>query len=424
MSRQGQKGSERTMNDQDKTRETGQSIILVAVAFLALILFAAIAVDISRAYFDRRSAQNAADAAAWAGGQELGIQRNTKNFPNSSEPADIRKAMNDFAQRNGVADSNDDPDDEWNDNVEGYYLVPASVEDSEPDLPGLAILQEPTLNPPFTVHNRRVPDNAVGVLALTHVEAPTFFGGVFGLNDLPISAEAAVSVNIPPCGVTCVVPVATYWYTDEREFLPSTEPEPWVEWGDELPLPSGFNCYNIWNGQGPGNFGWLNWSNQGHTWHENDCDTRALEYNLTPNRCIGYVAIGMWVAGTTGRQNASLIQDELDYWAGTYTRDPQPFIVPLYFYSRGTGCGPNGGAEYKVVGFAKMQLIGYKLPQGDSVDPWVSPERCTTTPGEIPGEDPNEGTRLTAIFYDFVKPDSLAGYCDSYGTITMQRFIR
>jgi len=48
----------------------GQSIILVAVVIMALFVFVAITVDMSRAYYMRRQMQNAADAAALAGAGE------------------------------------------------------------------------------------------------------------------------------------------------------------------------------------------------------------------------------------------------------------------------------------------------------------------------------------------------------------------
>lgn len=51
--------------------ERGQSIILVAVAIVALVAFVAIAVDGARLYVMRRQMQNAADAGALAGAYQL-----------------------------------------------------------------------------------------------------------------------------------------------------------------------------------------------------------------------------------------------------------------------------------------------------------------------------------------------------------------
>lgn len=69
----------------------GQSIILVIVLLATLIVFVAITVDLGRAYMMRRQMQNAADAGALAGAQEI-CAGHTR-----------RQAMSraiDFAQRN------------------------------------------------------------------------------------------------------------------------------------------------------------------------------------------------------------------------------------------------------------------------------------------------------------------------------------
>ena len=78
--------------------QKGQSIIIVAFLFLALIILAAIAVDVTSAYFDRRVAQNAADAAALAAAQELGHHLRGESTTN----ADVLYQLDDFAQRNGA----------------------------------------------------------------------------------------------------------------------------------------------------------------------------------------------------------------------------------------------------------------------------------------------------------------------------------
>jgi len=50
-----------------KTSEKGQALILIALAAIGLFAFAALAIDGSRVYSDKRHAQNAADTAALAG---------------------------------------------------------------------------------------------------------------------------------------------------------------------------------------------------------------------------------------------------------------------------------------------------------------------------------------------------------------------
>ena len=94
------------MHDSRNDNQQGQSIVLVAFVFLGLIAMAAIAVDVTSAYSERRTAQNAADAAALAAAQELGHYLRGEWTTND----DVLFQLNDFARRNGAS------------RVTGYYL--------------------------------------------------------------------------------------------------------------------------------------------------------------------------------------------------------------------------------------------------------------------------------------------------------------
>ena len=59
------------MITENKPSENGQILILLALGIVALLGFTALAIDGGAIFFDRRSAQNAADAAALAGAYEL-----------------------------------------------------------------------------------------------------------------------------------------------------------------------------------------------------------------------------------------------------------------------------------------------------------------------------------------------------------------
>jgi hypothetical protein len=54
-------------------REKGQAIVLIALAFVALIAFTALAIDGGMVYSDRRHAQNAVDTGSLAGGGEAAL---------------------------------------------------------------------------------------------------------------------------------------------------------------------------------------------------------------------------------------------------------------------------------------------------------------------------------------------------------------
>lgn len=56
------------MGNNNKRNESGQAIVLITLGMVVLLAFVALAVDGGMVLYDRRSAQNAADAAALAGG--------------------------------------------------------------------------------------------------------------------------------------------------------------------------------------------------------------------------------------------------------------------------------------------------------------------------------------------------------------------
>jgi hypothetical protein len=355
--------------DEEKHEQVGQSIVLVAIALLALVIFAAISVDVSNGYVNRRTAQNAADGAALAGARQLAYQINTNVFSDQN----IKIEMNDFGERNGIKDTDGALANALNANVEGYYL----------DEKGHRISN-------VLIGSGTVPADAWGIEAFTYITAPTFLGGVIGLDGLPLQATAQVILE-KACGASCVVPVATYG----------------------IEFTSTATCYNIWNGSGPGNFGWLNWSWQETFCDTADCSSPCLVDNLTPGICrSGFIRVGDWVAGTTGVSNDSKIRKMLQYYIDT----PEEFTVVVWDKTNNeSGCGPwPNGLHYRVAGFARMQLLGYQLSQGPGYDPFVDPSTCVTL-----GEEPNDGNRLTARFIDWVGGEG--GNCKAIGTLRAPR---
>src|SRR5512139_3730177 len=56
------------MNTHNHPSERGQALVLLVISFIALLGFAALAIDGGMVYSDRRYAQNASDASSLAGG--------------------------------------------------------------------------------------------------------------------------------------------------------------------------------------------------------------------------------------------------------------------------------------------------------------------------------------------------------------------
>jgi hypothetical protein len=344
------------MSQNNSPEQGGQSIILVAVAMVALVLFVAITVDMSNAYHHRRVAQNAADAAALAGAEELGRQLDSK--PPSD--AAVKEDMNDFAERNGIEDTSAPLGDAFNSNVEGYYLNSSSAQIG-------------------AVGGGTVPKKAVGIRAVTHITAPTYFGGIMGFDGYPLEARAAVKFEVACSGGWCMLPVAIH----DTGFMTATE------------KPEG-ECFNMWDGAGGGNFGWLNWSLNPNDpklspienpyscqnldeWGyigelPDDCSAECLDINMDPEYCQrvdpAHIQYHDQVGGTTGVKNGDMIRDRLKY----YIMEQEPVQVVVYDVTQGSknkgaeqGCAKptnKGGLRYRVVGFACFYMTGFRLSHG------------------------------------------------------------
>ncbi len=86
--------------------ESGQSVVLIAIVFVVLCVFAACVIDIGRVAFVKQQMQNAADAAALAGAQKL------------PDAAAAEAAAVDYARKNGMETAETTVDDSYRSNEE------------------------------------------------------------------------------------------------------------------------------------------------------------------------------------------------------------------------------------------------------------------------------------------------------------------
>lgn len=117
---------------------------------------------------------------------------------------------------------------------------------------------------------------------------------------------------------------------------------------------------NIFNGQGPGQFGWLTWTGEQ--------GVPSLVESLTPpgtshlyvnpnNPADHSVSIGDWVGGRPGVANSAGVRAALD---NLMTQD---IIVPVW--DAATGSGSN--ARYRVANYAVVRLLDYRLPANNRI---------------------------------------------------------
>jgi len=174
-------------------RSKGQTMVLVALAAIALIAFVALAVDGGNAYGIRREAQSAADAGAIAGTWVM------VDYPGGPCPGcDVLIKVNEYAEMNGVPDTHPG-DDIRNDNIEAYWVY---FDGSCVPVGATTECQE--------LHTwTDIPAGAKGVHVLTHISTTTFFARAIGIGNIGANARATATYN--PDGGILPIAVNEYW---------------------------------------------------------------------------------------------------------------------------------------------------------------------------------------------------------------------
>lgn len=145
--------------------ERGQAIVIVAGAIVVLLAFLGLAVDGGTVYANRRRTQNASDAASLAGTRLLAEA--ICGDPSIDDTA-IAQAVNSYAEKNGVDDSNGVAGDEINSNVTAYYVHFANNDVIQYDPPELV------------GDGDGIPTGASGIQTTTAITRSTYFLGLVG----------------------------------------------------------------------------------------------------------------------------------------------------------------------------------------------------------------------------------------------------
>lgn len=168
--------------------ERGQSMVLITLAMVGLIAFLALVIDGGMVFAERRTMQNAADAGTLAGVRSLFPVYYAPDKTSNSDYEDaILQAVHEYAEANGVEDSNGIPDDGINDNVVAYFVDDQYEETQTP-------IGDPLPN------NGGIPAEAVGVEVTTETSFGSFFARVIGRDELGASALAASKLLTNPGG--------------------------------------------------------------------------------------------------------------------------------------------------------------------------------------------------------------------------------
>jgi hypothetical protein len=118
--------------------------------------------------------------------------------------------------------------------------------------------------------------------------------------------------------------------------------------------------WNIDNGTGLDNFGWLTWAGSPNNptlvqslTPPGDSDTYINPYNAADHK----VSPGDWVQGQDGAPNSSEMQAALN------TLQTIDIVIPVWDIEQGTG----SNILYRVVNFAGIRLLAYDLSDQDQI---------------------------------------------------------
>ncbi len=151
--------------------------------------------------------------------------------------------------------------------------------------------------------------------------------------------------------------------------------------------------FTVRTGYAPGNFGWLDWNGGGNSARELaqwfDQGGGADEYVNPADPSDRYLSVMDWVYGDPGVKNTSALRAALASFRDSGT----PLTVVVWDQVKGAG----NNAQYRVYGFARVQIVDFNLAQKwitfrflDYYSFCYSPEslgEIAMTPVPVPGYD-------------------------------------
>ena len=197
--------------------EDGVVLVLLAVGMVVFLGIAAVAIDLGVAYASSRQMQNAADAAAMAGAQELECLKFTpasntvgcQVFPATT--AGVGSVVSSTAAGNGA-----DPAQLICDVISGY--IPGST----PDYQVIGPCSNPSSWSPYLNAADATGQEADGVYVETGTTEHTFFGGSTGVQSLTQQRQAAATVQ-SLAGAVAPLLACAYNQTDQQTGQPAPD---------------------------------------------------------------------------------------------------------------------------------------------------------------------------------------------------------
>jgi Flp pilus assembly protein TadG len=299
--------------------EKGQAIVILAIAMVMLLLFAALAIDGGNLFVVKRQTQNASDAGSLAGARQLVLECAKLGMNPGPNESNIRNQVLRMASANNPGST-----------AKVYYVDANGQRLSQNEVGTLGVV-------PCSCGNR-----AMGIEVVVHGSAPAFIAGLIGRTKLEADSTAKARFG-------AVAQVTNGLYPFTRRNMPMT-------FNQQVTLRVLDNGEDL-----PGNFGWLSWDGSNATSDQVEAltppGTSYKYYN--PGQPPNWVAdpndhtitVGKWIQGKPGNKNANGVLDQLDKFISTQT----PMMIPLYDAVMGSGTNSN----YRVVSFAAFVLKSY-----------------------------------------------------------------
>src|SRR5258708_33593079 len=179
--------------------QSGQAIVIVALTMSAMLVLAVLALDGGRFYTQRRTSQNASDIASLGAIHPFLQAGNRIGFSGTVLGKDITDdvvftQIVQFAQANGIPDTDNNPSNGINENVQAWWLDSSGNQILFAGNP-VKIVDAPQFPPP----------GANGIEVRTRIPYQTFIGGLVHQESLTAQADGTARVvwsNKPITGIT------------------------------------------------------------------------------------------------------------------------------------------------------------------------------------------------------------------------------
>ncbi len=160
--------------------QTGQALVLIALMMVGIFAFVALAIDGGRYFEQRRVSQNASDMASLAG-----LMKYAKN-PTTVRNLEVLTEIIRVAQINLIQDTNGNPSDAVNGNVQAWWVNSGGT--------NLAVIDPTTAAPP---------GGTAGIKVHTEIPFQTYFAGLIGWRNMTALSDSIARQNLgstPPFG--------------------------------------------------------------------------------------------------------------------------------------------------------------------------------------------------------------------------------